>query len=275
MTAGTAGLVDDEHTSEEDRPHLTPSPANVNGAPSPIPMDIDTPEEAAMPTNARNINVEPSKPEWRAGNVNNTQSGGAEPGTGQTATKAHLNTAGSEDTDGFLRSMFTDFKKVEPFAPQPAGLGGFGDMKTNLPFDSKPSAKVPIQKEEKEVTVSLPPFPVCPPPPPALAVSLRPSSSSWKEYVINFARYLDDWNKIDKQIHEHFVARDRKGELEGAQRFAWVNMHSDKGCERYLRHLQEDKFIRQKWADACSVHEQRVRDFMGFREKMKQAMEAA
>ncbi|KAK0645526.1 hypothetical protein B0T16DRAFT_457544 [Cercophora newfieldiana] len=281
MTAGTAGLVDEEHTSEEDRPHPSPSPANVNGAPSPIPMDIDTPEPAptpaqTQPSGARNINVEPSKPEWRAGDLNTKQSGGAKLGDGPTVTKPHPNTAGSEDTDDFLRPMFADFQKVEPFAPKATGLGSFGDMKTNLPFDSKPSVKIPIQKEEqKEVTVTVPTFPICPPPPPALAVALRPSAAAWKDYVINFTKYLDEWNKIEKQIHGHFVARDRRGEQAGAQRFAWVNMRGDQGCEQYLRHLQEDRFIRQEWAKACDVHEQRVRDYVKYREKMKQAMDAA
>ncbi|KAK0627781.1 hypothetical protein B0T14DRAFT_563557 [Immersiella caudata] len=283
MTAGTAGLVDDEHTSEEDRPRPTPSPVNVNGAPSPIPMDIDTPEPVStpappQPSSARTINVEPSKPEWRAGDVNNTQ-GGARLENKTVPPKPNPNTAGSEDTDAFHRPIFADFQKVEPFAPKPSGLGNFGDMKTNLPFASKPSAKLPLQKEEtttKEVAVTLPPFPVCPRPPPALAVAnLRPSTDSWREYVLNFYKYLEEWAKAEKKIHDHFAARDRKGESEGNQRFAWINTRSDIGCERYLRHLEEDKFIRQKWMAACEAHELHVRDFMRYREKMKQTVEMA
>jgi hypothetical protein len=281
MTAGTAGLVDDEHTSEEDRPRPTPSPANADGAPSPIPMDIDTPEPVPtpatpQPSGARNINVEPSKPEWRAGDVKNTQ-GGAKLGNRPTVPKPNPNAAGSEDIDPLHRPIFADFQNVEPFAPKPSGLGSFGDMKTNLPFTSKPSVKLPLQKEEtKEVAVTLPPFPVCPTPPPTLAIAnLTPSANAWRDYVLNFHKYLEEWARAEKRIHDHFAARDRKAELEGNQRFAWINTRGDAGCERYLRHLEEDKYIRQKWMAACEVHELRVRDFMKHREKMKQTIEMA
>jgi len=279
MTAGTAGLVDDEHTSEEDRPQTTAEPADINAAPSPMAMDIDTPESAPVPppqpaTSARTINVEPSKPEWRAGDLNNAQPG-AKLGNGPNVVKPHPNMAGSEDTEDFRGPIFADFQKVEPFAPKPSGLGGFGDMKTSLPFDSKPSVKLPLEKEKsKEVDITLPAFPICPKAPPALAVShLRPSNDSWRKYVIDFTKYLNDWAMVERKIHEHFVARDRQGEAAGGRRFAWVNTRDDKGGNQYLRHLEEDKFIRQKWMAACEAHELYVRNFMKHREKMKQSID--
>ena len=74
-TAGTAGLVNDQDTSSgEDKTRPASSAENLNGdMDSPNAMDIDPPvDSAAAPAmaGARNIPVEPSRPDWRAGDAN-------------------------------------------------------------------------------------------------------------------------------------------------------------------------------------------------------------
>ncbi len=63
MTAGTAGMVDEEETSSEERTQPPSSTNNIDGAASPNAMDIDTPpppQPASAGSNgARNIPVEP------------------------------------------------------------------------------------------------------------------------------------------------------------------------------------------------------------------------
>lgn len=276
MTAGNAGLVDEEHTSEEERIRPTLSPESVDGVPSPVPMDIDTPEEPPTPSQpsggARTMNVEPSKPEWRAGDGNAQP--GAKTANGASVPKHRPNAAGSEDTDN-IRPVFAEFRNVEPFAPKPTGLGSLGDLKNDLPFDSKPSAKLPLAAEEKpKEPVVVVPFPKAPTPPPALSISgLTPSRQSWNEYVTKFTEYLQLWAKSEKHVHDHFAARDRVGEGKGDKRFAWTNVRSSHGCEQYLRERDEDREIMRQWMAACEVHEREVRMFMRFRERMKGGMD--
>lgn len=280
MTAGTAGLVvdDEETTSGEDRfePGLTPTEADINGAPSPIPMDIDTPppeQSAAQQANgARNIPVEPSKPEWRAGDLNGAGNKPAE--TVSAVPRPGLNTAGSEDTDAFSRGpLFGEFQKVEPFMPKSTGLGSLEDLVAGLPFESKASARLPLEKEQlpKTTPVDFPHPPVAPQTPPALAIAgLKPSEASWKTYVRDFQRYLVGWAAFEKRISDHFAARQRAGEATGDDRFAWTNTRSDTGIQTYLRNLEQDNFVRQRWAAACEAHKLRVREFGKHRDRMKQ-----
>ncbi|KAK0714810.1 hypothetical protein B0H67DRAFT_553458 [Lasiosphaeris hirsuta] len=293
MTAGTAGLVDDEETTsgeEKVQPAPAPAPApapvpapvrapapapvNMDGARSPNAMDIDTPPpEPIIPPikNARTINVEPSKPEWRAGDLN----GGppdAKLGNGLNMPKPNPNTTGSEDTDDLSsRPIFSEFKNVEPFAPKPVGLSSFGDLRSNLPFESQPSAKLPILKEKPKSRLEFPAAPVPPQTPPVLAIPhLKPNAITWIKYIHDFETYLKAWAAFDKMVVDHFVARHRVGEAAGDKRFAWVNTTGDTGIEQYLRWMEEDKSVRQNWMAACEIHEQRVKEFMRHRVRMRQ-----
>jgi len=280
MTAGTAGLVEEEDTSGEDRHRPTPVP-DIGGTRSPNAMDIDTPPPAPstpQTSGARTINVEPYKPEWRAGDVNGTgPQPGVKLGTGLNIPKPHTNVVGSEDTDDLAHLTFAEFQKVEPFTPTSSGLAGFaGDMKNSLPFDSKASAKLPLQRETpKGVPSEFPEVPVPPRVPPALAVSdLKPNKEDWRNYVLGFTRYLEKWAGFEKRIADHFAARNREGDGMKEKRFDWTNALSDAGGEKYLQDMAQDKYIRQKWMMACDAHELRVKEFMRHRLKMKQAVAA-
>lgn len=273
MTAGTAGLVDEDETSSSSEDKTRPGtamgstdPVPPVAADGPVAMDIDTPppepEKApAEPKVARNIPVEPSKPEWRAGNA-------AAPGTSEAKTPPDLNRMGSEDTSDFL---FADFKNVAPFAPQPGGLGSLSDLKSSLPFESKAAPRLAVEKEPSKPLQ----FPVCPKsprPPTVLAVSnLKPSGDAWDKYVHDFHHYMEQWADFNARVTDHFVARKNLiNESRKLTGFSWVEARGDAGIRKYLQWCEEDKIVRQKWMAACEAHELRVREFLKYREKMLQ-----
>ncbi|KAK3319249.1 hypothetical protein B0H66DRAFT_623827 [Apodospora peruviana] len=278
MTAGTAGLVDDEDTSSEEKTRPgTAADDFPSGAASPMAMDIDTPPpEPIIPhvVGARTINVEPSKPEWRAGDVNgvtpttdNNQVGNA----GLNVPKMpDLNKTGSEDSADFIR--LADFKNVAPFAPSnQTGLGSLNDLASNLPFESRPSAKLPLsmrEKHHKTAALKFPHPPAAPRPPTVLGVSnLKPSAQTWQKYVLDFQKYLQEWTVFNKRIVEHFVARQRVIEEKGP---GWV-AGGGEGIHEYLHWLEEDKMVRQKWLATCDAHELYVREMGKGWERMKAA----
>ncbi|KAH8884864.1 hypothetical protein GQ53DRAFT_381307 [Thozetella sp. PMI_491] len=272
LTAGTAGLVDEEETSSEEKTRPS-SAANIDSAAS--PMDIDDPPQASSPqpsSTARNIPVEPSRKEWRAGDANGSNpaaprdgaANGVNPGT---AFKG--NAAGSEDSEEFLRSDI--FANTEPFMKTQPGLSSFGDMKSSLPFESKPSARIPIRQAEAK-PIYFPPVPRSPNPPAAFAISnLKPSAPAWAKYVREFNAYLIEWSTFNARFTDHFAARRRKVEETQKQGgFDWLGTQGDLGIDQYIRWLEEDKQVRQKWTAACDAHELSIREFQKHRQRMKQ-----
>lgn len=232
-------------------------------------MDIDTPpsEPSAPQTNgARNINVEPTKPEWRAGNVNGVN---PEPKLGDNLkipTK-NPNAAGSEDSEDFLKPMFSEFRNVEPFAQRATGLDSFADLSSNLPFPSRPAAKVPLAHERPERgPTPIPSPPTAPRPPPGLMIpGTKLSAPDWLTYAREFENYLRQWFDYNKMMTGHFSARQNQNERKG---LGWVNMRSDAGTREYLRALEDDKQIRQRWMAACDSHELHFREFQKHRDWM-------
>ncbi|KAL2137233.1 hypothetical protein VTI74DRAFT_6444 [Chaetomium olivicolor] len=269
MTAGTAGLVDEDETSGEDKSRPTAATSGINGSRSPSAMDIDTPppEPSTAQTNGvRNINVEPTKPEWRAGtaNVNGTPT---EPKLGAGLNPPNLNptSAGSEDSD--IRPIFSEFRNVEPFAPpKPSGLGSFAELSSNLPFPSRPSAKIPIP-HEKPKQLDIPSPPTAPRPPQSLLAipGAKVSTPAWTTYVREFEGYVKAWLEFNRKVTDHFAARQKINENRGG---GWLNAQGDGGVQEYLRSLEEDKFVRQRWMAACEAHELHFREFLGVRERV-------
>ncbi|KXX77865.1 DnaJ-related protein rsp1 [Madurella mycetomatis] len=271
MTAGTAGLVDDEETSSEERGQASAATGGIDRERSPNAMDIDTPppEPSGPQTNgARNIPVEPTKPEWRAGNVN-----GVNPdpklGANLKMPSVNPNAAGSEDSEDFLRPIFSEFRNVEPFAQKVTGLGSLADLGSNLPFPSRPSAKPPLAQEGPKPE-PIPSPPPAPRPSPGLVISgTRPGAPEWQTYVREFETYMTKWYAYCKKMTNHFSKRQSLNERNG---LGWLNMQGDAGAQDYLQALEEDKYIRQKWMAACDAHELHFREYLRHRERMKRQM---
>ncbi|KAL2266924.1 hypothetical protein VTJ83DRAFT_4201 [Remersonia thermophila] len=271
-TAGAAGATDDE-ASGDDRVRESPARSGANGSRRSSAMDIDTPPS------------EPTKAEWRPSSVGG--SAGATPavavptaeprlGAGLKIPNLKPNTVGSEDMDGFTRPLFAEFRNVEPFAPpKPSGLDSFADLSTNLPFPSRPSAKLHLDPE-KEMTPPRPPRQVVVPAPPQAprppqglcvpsAVKATAPHPQWAPYAAAFEAYMTEWYAFNRKMTDHFAARQRQMENRG---FGWVNMRGDHGVDEYLEALETDKFVRQKWIAACEAHDLHFREFMGVRQRV-------
>lgn len=236
---------------------------------SPQEMDIDTPP--AVPprpeASARGIYVEPTRPEWRSDDV--------QPAAEKSAPASHLGTPlaprveGSEDSEEFIAS-FDDLKNVAPFAPQKAGLKSFTDLKDNLPFHSKASDELPLQIPKVQPLV-FPTLPIAPRPPPTVAIeSVTPSDSSWNKYLDDFGMYLQEWELFNTQVVDHFATRNahirRDRESKG---YAFLGSRSENEIQEYISCVQQDNDVRRRWNAACEGHEERFREFMAFRSRMK------
>ncbi|TDZ35321.1 DnaJ-related protein rsp1 [Colletotrichum spinosum] len=242
------------------------------GAKSPNAMDIDPPhagvaQTAAQSNGVRNIPVEPSRPEWRPGNVDGVN--GTAPKPAPLKPTFNSNAAGSEDSEEF-RANFAELKNVAPFADSASGLGSLGDLKMNLPFESQASSRIPIEKEKSKPTLDFPITPVAPRPPPTFAVGLKPTGGAWQKYVQDFQSYVLRWEIFNAQVIEHFNARKTQvADLRARNGYRFLASRGDEELHEYLEWMQQDKDVRRKWAIACEDHEARIREFMVYKAKMR------
>ncbi|KAK0712281.1 hypothetical protein B0T21DRAFT_415851 [Apiosordaria backusii] len=276
LTAGSAGMVEEDDSSGDDRAQTGPGRANFSGTKSPNAMDIDppVPETAAHPqpaaNEARTIPIEPTKPEWRAGHVGAT--GTAAPAVdpkvngAQKIPKVNPTHAGSEDTDDFMRpNIFADFENVAPFSQKASGLNSFADLSQNLPFQSRPSAKIPLP-QMKPTPLSCPPVPQAPiAPAPLVLGGANLMSPAWDTYAKEFEAYMIAWSQWNETMLAHFTTRQAHHNSAG---FSWVSAMGDLGYQEYANALEQDKPLRQKWLTACDNHELQVKEF----QKMKRGM---
>ncbi|KAI0204967.1 hypothetical protein F4808DRAFT_316660 [Astrocystis sublimbata] len=292
MTAGTAAVVDDESSEEgpgADQPSPTATPME------PDAMDIDTPpveraEETPNPVHAngaRKYSTEPYREDWRAGvangvppNPNNSApavsgldgnisaSSIAQPKTDIT-NSSPLKHGGSEDSDEF-RATFSDLRNVEPFKdPMPSGLHSFADLKSTLPFESRPSEHInPDVKSSGEAIqpLAFPHPPVAPRPPPTIAVSaVKPTISSFKKYAEKFHIYMEKWETFNNQVLAHFTSRQEELRSRRLRRGAnWLEDH----VTEHLIEVEQDLDVQKKYADACAEHRRSVAQFKDFRDRV-------
>lgn len=290
---GTAGIVDED----DEIPTATAGWQDVpSGTQSPMAMDIDTPPvkedtetfRMSQADGPRKIPVEPTRPEWRAGDINEnpppiperpslttdttagvaTQSKSAP----STANPFPAQTGGSEDSEEF-RANFTDFKKVEPFTdPKPTGLQSFADLRTTLPFESRASSHVPLEKVQSVPHLEFPPAPVAPRLPPTMAVpGLRPSNAQWRKYASDFYNYMDKWETFNDKVLTHFAARQTElGKRRQQSGRAWLeSAQGVDGAGMYQTELEQDHDIRKQWIRTCDEHQARIREFVTFRDRAK------
>ncbi|CAN8102980.1 unnamed protein product [Discula destructiva] len=276
MTAGTAGLVDSEESSSGQEDIFKDPPTSgrtsaggLSGTASPVPMDVDPPVSNAADNGVRNIPVTPSRPEWRAGDVGLGIKMEAKPVGGQQA-RFSPPVGGSEDTEEF-KASFADLRNVEPFADRPSGLESFGDLKSNLPFQSAPAARAPVRKPvaRKSHHLDLPVAPQPPASPAALGpnLGLKPSAATWKKYMDNFAQYMQEWHMYNTKFIDHFSAR--KVQMQAKlNNLDFIATKDDAGLAEYNEWLAQDHSVREKWNVDCNNHEINMRSFMVNRQKM-------
>lgn len=275
MTAGTAGMVDSDEGSsgQEDSSKSATASARTSGGldgmASPMPMDVDTPFNEPTHSDVRNIPVTPSRPEWRAGDVGLGIKVDGKPAGGQQAGFSPP-IGGSEDSEEF-RASFADLRNVEPFAERPTGLDSFGDLKSNLPFQSAAAGQAPVRKPvaARAQNLSLPDPPKPPASPAALGpnLGLKPSASTWKKYLDDFGQYMEEWHMYNTLFIDHFAAR-RLQMQSKLSNLDWVSARDPSGLEEYNSWAEQDRTVRDKWAIACNNHDIHMRGFMINRQKM-------
>jgi hypothetical protein len=294
-TMGNAGLADDSGSNSsasgddsESRSASGPPTNNMSDLNSPSAMDIDEeppvpaatassqvpppyPPQSSGSNGARNIPVEPSRPDWRAGDAG----AGARADVGASPPcvpphpphPPHAHAHGpSEDSEEF-RATFADFRNVAPFAPEGTGLDSVGDLKSTLPFETQASARIPIARKPVAAPqeVPLPPAPQCPPPPVPVDGPVRPTWPAWEMYVRLFETYMGQWDEFNEFMVTHFFDRAKAQREHG---YAFLRAAGDGNLHDYAAGVRQDIIVREKWLAACVEHEKRVNEFVAFRAKM-------
>lgn len=274
-TAGTAAAVvdssSDEETYEWGGRNSYRQPRNV-AADSPQAMDIDSPntEPAGMPPPprpVRNIPVEPSNPEWRAGDIEKPATAGMPLRPAKVPLDA--NAVGSEDSEEF-RANFEDLKKVSPLSHQGEGLDSFDELKDNLPFESRAS-DVPPNTSLKTRPLSFPAAPGAPRLPPTMAIDgLKPNTDSWRKYLSDFEDYLRKWDAYNEQAADYFTSRKSLIRMMILQTgHGFLGTMGETNLHAYCSWVQQDNDVRRRWLGNSEEHERRMHEFMAFREKMQ------
>ncbi|KAH7328218.1 hypothetical protein B0I35DRAFT_472958 [Stachybotrys elegans] len=277
-TAGGYAVVEDDSSDEEPfqwtgRKGSAPAPTATFAA-SPQAMDIDSPTPTTSTTpppqngsnGARNMNVEPSRPEWRPGDVNHLNGDALQ---GEQAKKQFKSpNLGSEDSEEF-RATLDDLKNVAPFAQDVQGLKSLSDLKANLPFESKAStASVNLPQVQP---LAFPDIPEAPRLPPTVAISgMKPNVPSWEKYLREFEVYLQRWDIMHALVLAHFSTRlENLSQARQTKGYGFLGVRGDSEVYDYFVSVQQDNEVRRRWSAACEEHEKRLREFMAFREKMK------
>lgn len=240
-------------------------------ADSPQAMDIDSPRAESSPpppvNEPRNIPVEPTRPEWRSGD----RAGADQPPTTPTpkAPKAYSNAVGSEDSEEFKASL-ADLRSASPLQHEKSGLKSFGEMKDNLPFESKAGDEAPLNGVPHPQPLAFPEAPQAPRLPPTVAVSgLQPNMSSWEKYASEFESYMKEWDLFQSKVTDHFATRmSHIAQSRSSKGYTFLRRSED-DCLDYFKSVQQDNDVRRRWNRECEQHEDRLREFMAFREKMK------
>ncbi|KAL7938142.1 hypothetical protein V8C35DRAFT_276534 [Trichoderma chlorosporum] len=224
------------------------------------------PPSQPPPVAVRNIHVEPSRPEWRPGNVTGLGQMYEQP---EERKEVPVTFKGSEDSEEF-RATFEDLKNVAPFATPKAGLKSFTELKDNLPFESQASAELHLDIPQAH-PLPFPEPPIAPKLPPTVAVDgIKPNLSSWNKYLQEFESYLRLWDAFNSQVVDHFTARNSNVSLARASKgYSFLGARGEADIVEYHNWLEQDNEVRRRWQAACEEHELRFRDFMAFREKMK------
>ncbi|KAM0503359.1 hypothetical protein ACHAP8_003402 [Fusarium lateritium] len=249
------------------RPPKIPSPQPPQTTPSPQPAETNQAPGSTASHTARDIYVEPSRPEWREANADNAS--GVESRVESPRKPVNPNNVGSEDCEEFIAS-FADLRNVAPFTQQSSGLKSLSDLKDNLPFESKAAPQIPIKLPAVHPLI-FPNAPTAPQIPSAMMASgIQPSAQSWETYVKEFEDYMKQWDAFNAQVVDHFATRKSHIARTRAEKgYSFLENRGDDDIQEYYNWLEQDMDVRQRWTAACEEHERRFREFMAFRMKMK------
>jgi len=258
------------------------------GVDSPNAMDIDSPPDQQSDTpkarhngfttakeftnEARSVPVEPSRPEWRAGDASGSDVPSAAqmrpdlpPRSGNEGSRRR--TTKSADEEDF-KTNFEDLKNVEPLHHPATGLQSFNDLTSTLPFPSRAASTLTIPRNLSSGELDLPNPPRAPVVPPVINAT-RPSMSSWESYLVDFKAYMAEWDIFNTRMIMHFVAR--KNQID-AMKSGWLEAFGDNDLAKYQEGMIEDFKVRQHWDVACEKHQAAIEKFQLFKERLREGV---
>lgn len=238
---------------------------------SPNAMDIDPPAPASA---VRNVNVEPSRQEWRPGQPSGL--GFTTPDESPTRTGPPLPQKqpqfDGQIEEGDLKTNLDDFKNTEPFTTPAKGLSCFADLKSALPFQSMASSGVPFPKSFDSKDLQLPPPPKCPVAP---SVSTRPSSEVFQAYVQKMISYINAWTAFEAKMIGHFRARSQSVQMVNNENPGWIGTMGDAHLDEYLENLRQDEKAREWWALAVEKHTKAMEDYKWVKTVFRDGLQSA
>lgn len=180
-----------------------------------------------------------------------------------------------------------EFTQHAPFKPKSGGLKDMDDLAANLPWESRAENKVDLDRKPSNNKASrpldLPRPPKCVIPP----AEDRLSKENFAQYTQNMGLYMQEWNKFNAKMLEHF--RRRQDMVCGDMLENWIRMRSDgpdahgeeedvsrpggyAGYATYMQWLQDDAKCRQWWDHANELHMKCLEDLGRIREKAKRSL---
>ena len=163
-------------------------------------------------------------------------------------------------TDPPSKLNLDGFRHVAPFAPSNEGLNDVDDLKSALPFESRPSLAKP-NFDHCSKALDLPKVPKPPSPPHSL------TQSTWDRYIADMNAYMYNWNTFNIDIILVFHKRAEEHRKIGQ---SWVGQVGG-DCEAYLQALEVDERARKYWEVACDHHKECMASLKGVRERALKA----
>ncbi|KAK3713745.1 hypothetical protein LTR37_008231 [Vermiconidia calcicola] len=172
-----------------------------------------------------------------------------------------------------LTTTLDDLRNVEPLARNVgagAGLENFGDLSTNLPFQSQAATNLPTNLLIPQ-RLTIPPVPIPPTEPTKL------SKASWVQYARSFGNYLVAHHNWNSTMLAHFSTREKAAEARFMNGFAWLEATGDtsgmlaapSGFGSYLAAVKEDEPVRECWTVGCEKHAEAAKSFDKIRERVR------
>lgn len=99
---------------------------------------------------------------------------------------------------------------------------------------------------------------------------MEPTQSSWQNYLEEFERYMREWELFNQQVVDHFATRSSHiARIRESKGYGFLATRGEMDIQEYFNWVQQDNDVRRRWNAACEMHEERFREFMSFRAKMK------
>ena len=171
-----------------------------------------------------------------------------------------VETPRQSETAPSLKLNLNDFRHVAPFAPSNEGLDNIDDLRSTLPFESRPSLAKP-NFDHCSKSLELPRVPKSPRAPKDL------TQSSWDRYIADMNAYMYNWNTFNIDIILMFHKRAEEHRKIGQ---SWVGQVGG-DCEAYLQALVEDEKARKYWEVACDHHKECMTTLKDLRERALKA----